>query len=525
MEMLHARGEIIAQRYRILNQLGQGGSGTTYWAEDIESHQEVALKALSLQGMTDWKGIELFQREAEVLAQLNHPAIPRYLGYFYTDTSPDSSFYIVQELAPGQSLATLVQNGWHTTEEEVRGIAIQILKIIIYLHQLKPPVIHRDIKPKNIILRSDCQVFLVDFGAVQNTYHSTFMRGSTVVGTYGYMAPEQFLGQAVPATDLYGLGATLLFLLTHRSPAELPLDRLKIDFRSHVQISEEFADWLEKMLEPDLEDRFSSGKEALAVLVGQKKIQSKSPDSIHWKGLIAVGIAGGITVSVVNYYKYPILNFCGMTPRGIYSAVERGNVKNLKKYLEEGVNPNSRDLLDETPLHKLTSIALQNPDKSKEMLDLLIAKGADVNARDRSGDTLLHEIAQYRSNNAVMIAELLIDRGADINAKNKYGRTPLHSAANLFINKDMTELLIKKGANLNAKDEEGRTPLHEVVIKKAYYGSYEAKENQELVEFLLAKGSDINAKDNEGNTPLKLAILKSGNEYLVNLLKRHGAKE
>ncbi|HCA97223.1 MAG TPA: hypothetical protein DEP38_22185, partial [Cyanobacteria bacterium UBA9226] len=70
-----------------------------------------------------------------------------YLGYFYTDTSPDSSFYIVQELAPGKSLATLVQNGWHTTEEKIRGIAIQIFKILIYLHELKPPVIHRDIKP------------------------------------------------------------------------------------------------------------------------------------------------------------------------------------------------------------------------------------------------------------------------------------------------------------------------------------------------------------------------------------------
>ncbi len=83
------------------------------------------------------------------------------------------------------------------------------------------------------------------------------MRGSTVVGTYGYMAPEQFRGQAVPTTDLYGLGATLLFLLTHRSPAELPTDRLKIDFRSRVQISEDFADCLEKMLDPDVEERFS----------------------------------------------------------------------------------------------------------------------------------------------------------------------------------------------------------------------------------------------------------------------------
>lgn len=84
-------------------------------------------------------------------------------------------------------------------------------------------------KPHNLILSEEGKVFLVDFGAVQNTYYNTLMRGSTVVGTYGYMAPEQFQGKAQPQTDLYGLGATILYLLTHRSPAELPHDNLAID--------------------------------------------------------------------------------------------------------------------------------------------------------------------------------------------------------------------------------------------------------------------------------------------------------
>jgi len=231
MELLHNSGEIVAQHYRILDPLGQGGSGTTYLAEDLQSGQQVALKALSLYRMTDWKMVELFEREAQVLAQLNHWAIPRYLEYFYVDTPQNRSFYIAQQLAPGHSLAALVQNGWRVTEEEVRHIAIQILEILVYLHEHTPPIIHRDIKPQNLIRRDDGQVFLVDFGAVQDTYYSTFARSRTVVGTFGYMAPEQFRGQAVPATDLYGLGATLLFLLTHRSPADLPTDGLKIDFR------------------------------------------------------------------------------------------------------------------------------------------------------------------------------------------------------------------------------------------------------------------------------------------------------
>lgn len=267
MELLRQSGEIIAQRYRIVDQLGQGNSGTTYHAQDLQTGQRVALKALSLHRMTDWKVMELFEREAHVLGQLNHVGIPRYLNYFHLDKPQDRSFYLVQELAAGQSLAMWVQKGWHGNESEVRHIAIQLLQILIYLHQQNPSVIHRDIKPQNIIRTPDGRVFLVDFGAVQNTYHSTFMRGSTVVGTYGYMAPEQFRGQAVPATDLYGLGATLLFLLTHRSPTDLPTEGLTINFRSHVQISEEFAAWLETMVAPDVEDRFSSAQEALAVLV------------------------------------------------------------------------------------------------------------------------------------------------------------------------------------------------------------------------------------------------------------------
>jgi serine/threonine protein kinase len=274
MELLHQPGEIIAERYRILDILGQGGVGTTYEAQDLPNSQRVALKALSLRRMSDWKMMELFEREARILSQLKHPAIPRYLDYFQVDTAQDRSFYIAQQLAPGKSLAVLVENGWYPDQSAIQGLATQVLEILVYLHSLTPPVVHRDIKPQNIIRQENGRVFLVDFGAVQDTYHNTVTGGSTVVGTYGYMAPEQFRGQAVLSTDLYGLGTTLLFLLTRKSPADLPQRKLKIDFRSHVKISKKFADWLEKMLEPVIEDRFSSATGALAVLRGEQALSS-----------------------------------------------------------------------------------------------------------------------------------------------------------------------------------------------------------------------------------------------------------
>ncbi|MFB2982591.1 ankyrin repeat domain-containing protein [Microseira sp. BLCC-F43] len=546
MELLHQSGEIIAEKYRILDILGQGASGTTYQVQDIKSGNLFALKALSLRRMTDWKKIELFEREARILSQLNHPAIPRYLEYFHVDTPSDRSFYIAQQLASGKSLAAMVQSGWHANEEQVGRIAIQILEILVYLHQLKPPVIHRDIKPQNIILRSPHgplnkgnwgDLFLVDFGAVQNTYYNTFMRGSTVVGTYGYMAPEQFRSQAVPATDLYGLGATLLFLLTHRSPTDLPTDGLKIDFRSRIQISDRFADWLEKMLDPDVEDRFPSAKEALAVLQ-RKPMVTATRSSVPWKSLVAVPIAIVATVTTLNSFKWAILSHLGFRPSAeicenadalrnylnqggnihaqaykisdrwesyssgeniplLTCAVKYGNKELIERLIAKGADVNAKQTGGDTPLHWAAEKG------SKEIVELLIAKGASVNAKSDSGDTPLH-----LANNKY-IAELLIAKGADINALVSFMGTPLHKAANNN-NKNLAELLIAKGADVNAlANDGGGTPLH-------------LANNKYIAELLIAKGADVNAKNNEGNTPLHKAAENNSKE-VAELLIAKGA--
>ena len=275
MEILHQPEDIINQRYRIVTVLGQGAMGTTYEAEDLTNYQRVAIKSLSLRGLQDWKTLELFEREARVLESLNHPAIPDYLDYFQEDSKSDRRFYLVQELVGGESLADLIKKGWRADEQIVKDILKQILEILEYLHSLKPPVIHRDIKPQNIIRRPDGRVYLVDFGAVQDVYRNTITRDGTFVGTLGYIAPEQFRGEAEPASDIYALGATALYLLTRRSPDELPQKRLKIDFRDRLNLSPPFADCLEKMLEPAIEDRCQSATEAM-VLLSKKEIVRES---------------------------------------------------------------------------------------------------------------------------------------------------------------------------------------------------------------------------------------------------------
>jgi eukaryotic-like serine/threonine-protein kinase len=269
---MHQAEQILNDRYQIIDILGQGGIATTYAAKDIETDITVAIKVMSLRRAQDWKAIELFEREAKILSQLNHPAIPQYIDYFQIDTERDREFYIVQSLAPGTPLSTLIERGWEPEVKEVEYIAAQVLEILNYLHRLAPPVIHRDIKPQNLIKSVDGKISLVDFGAVQDTYHQTVTGGSTVVGTYGYMAPEQFRGQAFLSTDLYGLGTTLLFLLTRADPSQLPHKQLKINFRSTLKLPNKFADWLDRMLEPTVEQRFTTAIEALAVLQGLQKL-------------------------------------------------------------------------------------------------------------------------------------------------------------------------------------------------------------------------------------------------------------
>ena len=272
--MLHHISELIIEQYRIIDFLGEGLGGLTYKALDLKSDNYVALKVLSLRQMNNWKTIELFEREASILAQLKHPRIPDYLNYFQIDNTQEKRWYLVQEFISGQPLSTLVDDGWRTTEAEVINIAAQILETLVYLHNLQPPVIHRDIKPQNIIRQPNGKIYLVDFGAVSDIYRQTLIGSSTVVGTYGYMPPEQFRGQVVFSSDLYSLGATILHLLTHSSPAEFPQKKLKIDFRSSVNVSKELTDWLEIMLEPAIEDRFESASQALAVLRGDTRINN-----------------------------------------------------------------------------------------------------------------------------------------------------------------------------------------------------------------------------------------------------------
>ncbi len=266
--------QVLHDRYQLKEKLGQNAGRQTWLADDLRSIpvEPVIVKLLSFGGEVQWDDLKLFEREAQVLKQLNHPRIPKYRDYFSIDER-SLWFGLVQEYIPGTCLKELLNQGKRFSEQQVRQIAVDVLEILIYLHELNPPVLHRDIKPSNLILDEDKQVYLVDFGAVQDRAAkegATF----TVVGTYGYAPMEQFGGRAVAASDLYALGASLIHLLTGTTPADLPQDDLRIQFSDRVTLSPGFVDWIEKLTEPSLKRRFSTAKQALSALKSSSVVNS-----------------------------------------------------------------------------------------------------------------------------------------------------------------------------------------------------------------------------------------------------------
>ncbi|MDZ7956748.1 MAG: serine/threonine-protein kinase [Aulosira sp. DedQUE10] len=271
--------EILSSRYEVQQQLGKKSGRRTLLAHDLLTQELVVVKLLSFGGDFEWDDLKLFEREAETLKSLSHPFIPRYLDYFELNTPNIKGFALVQTYIWAKTLEQYLKAGHIFTEAEVKQIAKALLEILCYLHGLYPPVIHRDIKPSNILLgdrsgNSVGQVYLVDFGSVQ-TVLATEGSTRTIVGTYGYMPPEQFGGRTVSASDLYSLGATLIYLVTGIQPADLPQKDFRIQFEQITNLSPNFTNWLRWLIEPNLERRASSALEALKAL-DRKEIPNSS---------------------------------------------------------------------------------------------------------------------------------------------------------------------------------------------------------------------------------------------------------
>jgi serine/threonine-protein kinase len=263
-------------QYRAIKQLGQGGFGATFLAQNevLPGKPSCVIKQLRPSGTAPHilqMAEELFEREAKTLGKIgNHPQIPRLLDYF----KQDNQFYLVQEYISGATLQQEVKKIGCYSEAGVKQFLSEILPLLQYIHELK--VIHRDIKPANLIRRSqDARLVLIDFGAVKNQVSQTAPNpaGQTAltayaIGTPGFAPPEQMAMRPVYASDIYALGITCIYLLTAKTPKDLPYNPTtgEIMWEQLVDLSEHFTSVLKKMLEVSVRNRYQSAPEVLRAL-------------------------------------------------------------------------------------------------------------------------------------------------------------------------------------------------------------------------------------------------------------------
>jgi serine/threonine protein kinase len=289
-------GTFINNRYLISKLLGQGGFGRTYLAFDHQRFGEPCVLKEFVPANTKAdllsKSQELFEREAKVLYQIQHPQIPAFQAWF----TEENRLFIVQEYIDGKTYwqilyDRLTEHGSAFSETEVRTWLIDLLPVLSYIHERK--IIHRDISLENIMCSNKNSLpILIDFGVVKekftqlltvdslNPWHS--LRGS-VVGKIGYSPMEQIrLGHCYPSSDIYALGVCAVVLLTGKMPHLLIDGSLNWQWRSQTRLSESFALILEKMLADLPSDRYQSANEVLLQLRGTQTphIASQSPKKL-----------------------------------------------------------------------------------------------------------------------------------------------------------------------------------------------------------------------------------------------------
>jgi serine/threonine-protein kinase len=288
-------GITLNNHYRIVRELGHGGFGRTYLAEDAHRFNEpCVLKEFAPQVHGSYalqKSEELFEREAGVLYKLQHNQIPRFRELFRVSISDRGYLFLVQDYVPGQTYRFLLdarkRQGLRFIEAEINQLLIQILPVLEYIHSLG--VLHRDISPDNLILRlSDGMPVLIDFGGVKQvaaTVESLFAEANgtpapaTRIGKLGYAPIEQMqMGIVSPQSDLYALAATVLVLLTGKEPHQLlDTQTLHWNWRAECSLSPNLSLVLDKMLAQQPSQRYSSAREVMLALSGNPPLQPPLP--------------------------------------------------------------------------------------------------------------------------------------------------------------------------------------------------------------------------------------------------------
>ncbi len=282
--------------YRVESTLAQHPHSRVYSGRSADGTR-VAIKELLFSLVPTIEQVDAFSREAAFLRALDDRNTPRFIDAFMVGAGVDTRLYLVQEFIEGESLLARLQR------EPLRGaafddVATKVLEILSALHNRTPRIIHRDIKPANLVFRPNGELVVVDFGSARHL-EQTVTFGSTMVGTVGYMPPEQLGGTIDESSDLYALGASLLHAATGTAPSAFLVDGMHLEFGTVSGLSARQTEFLAKLTAPKRADRFSTATEALRWLRSpyQPPRRKLGPARVAAvAGLVLVGVGASLLV-------------------------------------------------------------------------------------------------------------------------------------------------------------------------------------------------------------------------------------
>lgn len=312
-------GSVIDGKYKILNVVGKGGMSVVYLAMNERANKQWAIKEVRKDGMQSFEVVKQnLVAETDLLKKLNHPHLPSIIDVI----DCDDTFLIVMDYIEGNPLSKALETSGAQNQDDVIEWAKQLCDVLGYLHSRKPPIIYRDMKPSNVMLKPDGNVMLIDFGTAREFKYSS-VTDTTCLGTQGYAAPEQFggHGQTDARTDIYCLGATMYHLVTGHNPATPPYEMYPIR-QWNPMLSSGLEEIILKCTQRNPEDRYQSCAELLYALDHYKDldIENKKVQSFKWKTFLAsfimtivmlvgtIGFSAGLTVQTSSTYESYIAN-------------------------------------------------------------------------------------------------------------------------------------------------------------------------------------------------------------------------
>lgn len=337
-------GTVIDGKYEILKEIGRGGMSVVYLAMDKNLNKQWAVKEIRKKGngKNDEIVVNSLLAEADMMKRLDHPALPRIVSIIDNGIT----IYIVMDYIEGESLDRIINDYGAQPEELVINWAKQICDALGYLHSQKPPIIYRDMKPANVMLKPEGNIKIIDFG-IAREYKEQNLTDTTVLGTKGYAPPEQYSGQTDPRSDIFALGMTMHHLLTGVDPRKG--EAYKSVRQWNPGLSEGIELIVDKCVEPAAENRYQSCAELLydldhpdLITKGYKQMQRKKLMKFVIPAIICiVMLIIGVTTRVIgtkmNNSSYEALitssniqdryEAIDLYPSRVYSAEENQAVK------------------------------------------------------------------------------------------------------------------------------------------------------------------------------------------------------